>query len=355
MSRIGLFLFGTTIFLALFGVFILYETSPYVAQLQIGDKYHFVKNQALWMVLGIVLSLIVSRLKYKSLYALALPALVGSMALLILVFFPGIGLNLKGAHRWLSLGFFVIQPSELLKITLTLYLAAWLTNPEKKKLGAFLLLFLICVFLVIIQPDMGTAIIIGCTAILVYFLSGASFKEMVVIGLLLVVGAFSLVKVSSYRSERFASFINFDSKNVSKASYHTKQVLIAMGNGGLTGAGFGKSIQKYAYVPESTTDSIFAIYAEESGFIGSIFLLSVYFILLVLGFLITARAKDKFGMLLAAGITCFIGVQVLVNLASQVVLIPLTGVPLPFVSYGGSSMVINFAAVGVLLSVGRKV
>lgn len=355
MNRIGLFLFLITLLLSLIGVFILYESSTYSSIINVGDKYYFVKNQSIWVVIGLIASLIVSRIDYRSYYKFALPALVVSLLLLFAVFLPGIGLKLKGAHRWINLGFLVVQPSEILKITLTTYLAAWLSVAEKGRLFAFLILLSVSAFLVIIEPDMGTAFIIATTSVIVYFLSGASIKDMVIICLLVVAGVLLLIKAEPYRVQRLASFQNFDKKDLSTTSYHVKQVLIALGSGGVGGVGFGKSVQKYAYLPENTTDSIFAIYAEEAGFIGSVVLIGVFFAQFVLGFMVAARAPDLFGRLLCAGIMCFIGIQTFINLASQVVLIPLTGIPLPFISYGGSSMIINFVSIGIILSVARKI
>ena len=349
--RLRLLLFLTTVLLALIGVFILYESSTYTALLNVGDKYYFVKNQIMWVFFGIIASLVVSRIPYKKLYSLALPFLLATIVLLIAVFIPGIGLRLKGASRWIDAGLFTFQPSELLKISLTLYLAAWLSVKESGRLLAFLLLLGICGALVILEPDMGTAFIVAGGATIVYFLSGVQLKEMVLIGLILVFGAFLLVKIEPYRVARLASFQNFDKKDLSGTSYHVKQVLIALGSGGLTGVGFGQSVQKYAYLPESTTDSIFAIFAEEAGFFGTLFIISVFIVELLLGFAIAARAPDLFGRLLAVGITSFISIQALINLASQAVLMPLTGVPLPFVSYGGTSMIINFVSIGILLSI----
>lgn len=355
MSKLGAALFINTIVLSLLGIFILYESSSYTAQLNIGDKYYFVRNQAMWFGIGVVLCLVFSQINYRFYKKLALPLLLGTFALLVAVFLPGIGLTLKGAHRWINLGFTVIQPSELLKITLAIYLAAWFSVKEKSRLLAFLLLLGACIFLVIIEPDMGTASIIAGTAILVYFFQGAKIKEMVAIFLLFVIAAFLLIKLAPYRAERFAHFQNFDTNDLSTTSYHVKQVLISLGSGGLTGVGFGKSVQKYAYVPENTTDSIFAIYAEEAGFLGSFVLITLFFSQLLLGYAVAISSPDSFGRILAFGIITFVGIQTFINLASQVVLFPLTGVPLPFISYGGSSMLINFTSIGIVLSIAKLV
>lgn len=352
-DKLGLGLFAVTIALSLIGIFILYESSSYTALLNIGDKYYFVKNQSVWLILGVTLCFVFSRINYKLYRNLALPFLIITFALLIAVFLPGIGLSLKGAHRWINLGFTVIQPSELLKITLALYLAAWFSVKEKGRLIAFLLLLGLCILLVIMEPDMGTASIITATAILVYFFQGAKIIEMLAILALFIVGAFLLIKIEPYRAARFTEFSNFDTQDLSTTSYHVKQVLIAVGSGGVTGVGFGKSVQKYAYVPENTTDSIFAIYAEEAGFLGSLFLISLFFVQLLLGYAIAIRSHEAFGRILAFGIITFMGIQTIINLASQVALFPLTGVPLPFISYGGSSMLINFMSIGILLSISR--
>lgn len=353
MNKFGTALFLTTLFLTFTGLFILYESSSYTAFLHIGDKYYFIKNQSLWICIGIVSALIFSRINYKIYKKLSLPFLIGTFVLLLAVFIPGIGLQLKGAHRWINLGFTVLQPSELLKITFTLYLAAWLSSSEKKKLISFLGLLGFCVGLVIIEPDLGTATIIGATSIFVYFYSGAKIREFIWIVAVFLVAIALLIAIAPYRAARFAAFINFDSGDLSTTSYHVKQILISVGSGGLTGVGIGNSVQKYAYLPENTTDSIFAIFAEETGFIGSTFLLLVYFMQLMLGFLISLHSRDTFGRLLSFGIIIFIGIQAVINIASQVVLFPLTGVPLPFISYGGSAMVINFVSIGILMSVSK--
>lgn len=354
MSKQGLLLFILSLALSLLGIFILYESSTYTALLSVGDRYYYARNQAVWFLIGTILCILVSKINYKHLYALALPGLIGSLILLVLVFIPGIGLQLKGAHRWINLGFTVIQPSEILKITLTLYLAAWLSFKEKSKLFAFLLLLGLSVALVIIEPDMGTATIIAITATTVYFLSGAPIKDLILIFGGLIVSAFALIKVAPYRAARLASFQDFDVNDLSTTSYHIRQVLIALGSGGLLGVGFGNSVQKYAYLPESTTDSIFAIFAEEAGFVGSLLLLCAFVIFIFLGFYIAVRSKDLFGKLLASGIVTFIGIQAFINIASQAVLMPLTGVPLPFISYGGSSLIINLISVGILLNISRQ-
>ena len=354
MNKAGIFLFLNALFLSFLGIFILYESSTYSALLAIGDKYYFVKNQLIWLILGVVACLLISKIEFKKYYNIALPLLLSSLFLLVLVFVPGLGVKLKGAYRWINLGFTVLQPSEILKITLTIYLAAWLSIKEKGRALAFLMLVSLSVLLVIIEPDMGTAVVIGATATIVYFLSGAAYRDLVFILLLMLVGVLVLIKLEPYRMARLSSYQNLDHKDLTTASYHVKQILIALGSGGFSGVGFGNSIQKYAYLPESTTDSIFALFSEEAGFIGSTIVILMFGALSTLGFLVALRAPDLFGKLLAAGIVSFISIQAFINIASQVVLIPLTGIPLPFISYGWSSLIINFVSIGILMNIAKR-
>ena len=301
--------------------------------------------------MGVIAALFVSRVRESLLYNLSLPLLLTTLGLLILVFFPGIGLELNGSHRWINLGISIFQPSELLKITLSLYLASWLSIKEKGRLMAFLLLLGVASGLVLLQPDLKTSFIIAATSFIVYYVSGASMREVapvLIVGLLIIV---LVAGASPYRLKRLTAFQNFDVNNLNTTSYHTKQIVIGLGSGGLTGVGFGNSVQKYSYLPEHTTDSIFAVFAEEAGYIGSIILISIYIALCAIGILIAVNAKTQYGKLLASGITVFITIQSLINLASQAIVIPLTGVPLPFISYGGSSMLINFVAIGLLFNI----
>lgn len=351
MNKLALSLVCVTFILTTLGLFILYESSSYTALLDLKDKYYFIKNQSIWIGLGIVAALFVSRIKENLLYNLSLPLLLTTLGLLVLVFFPGIGLELNGSHRWINLGVSVFQPSELLKVTLSLYLASWLSVKEKGRLMAFLILLGVASGLVLMQPDLKTSFIIAFTSFIVYFVSGASIKE---ISPILIIGALIIAVVagaSPYRVQRLTAFQNFDVNNLESTSYHTKQIVIALGSGGLTGVGFGNSVAKYSYLPEHTTDSIFAIFAEEAGFIGSLILISLYVALCAIGIIIATNAKTQFGKLLASGIIVFITIQTLINLASQAILIPLTGVPLPFISYGGSNMLINYVAIGLLLNI----
>lgn len=353
MKKFDISLLVSVILLTFFGLFMIYDTSSFVAFRDFGDKYHYLKDQLVWIGLGFGALTFFSFFDYHKLYLLAFPILVVALILLVLVFVPGIGIGLLGAHRWIDLGFFVLQPAEFVKLALAIYLAAWFSNKEKGRLPAFLLLMGLVLGLVMLEPDMGTAIVILSEALVIYFLSGANvFYFSVIVPLIGLLG-WLLIKTSPYRAKRLEAFLNMGS-SLENSSYHVKQVLIALGSGGLTGVGLGNSLQKYAYVPESTTDSIFAIIAEELGFVGSVALILFFIFVTYRCFRIAMNAKDNFGKLLAGGLTTFLAIQAIINLAAQTALVPLTGIPLPFISYGGSALIIDLAAVGILLNISRS-
>ena len=353
MKRIDFFLLASVLALTIFGLFMIYDASSYVAFRDFGDKYHYLKDQAFWITLGIIGLVIFSYIDYHKFYNLAIPILISAIALLIMVFVPGLGVKLLGARRWIDLRFTLLQPSEFAKLALAIYLSAWFSSKEKGRLWAFLMLLGFVLFLIILEPDMGTAAIILAECITLYFLSGANVFYFAV--LVPVMGVIGLIfaKLEPYRAARLSTFFNAN-QNISSSSYHVRQILIALGSGGLTGLGLGNSLQKYAYLPENTTDSIFAIIAEELGFVGALAVIGVFLIIIWRGFYIAANSKDLFGKLLAAGITTFLAAQILINLSAQTALLPLTGIPLPFISYGGSALIINLVSIGILLNISKQ-
>jgi cell division protein FtsW len=353
MSKIDVSLLICVILLTLFGLFMIYDSSSFVAFRDFGDKYHYIKDQFVWVMVGFGALTFFSYFNYHKLYNLALPILCIALVLLVLVFIPGIGISLLGAHRWINIGFSSLQPAEFVKLGLAIYLAAWFSNKEKGRLPAFLLLMGLVLGLVIAEPDMGTTIVILSEAFIIYFLSGANMFYFSIIVPLVAFLGYIFIKISPYRAKRLEAFLNIDS-SLESSSYHVKQILIALGAGGLTGVGLGNSMQKYAYLPESTTDSIFAIIAEELGFVGAVLLILFFIFIIYRCFRIAVNAKDNFGKLLAGGITTFLAIQAIINLAAQTALVPLTGIPLPFISYGGSSLIIDLAAVGILLNISKQ-
>jgi len=353
MKKIDFFLLISVLFLTFFGLFIIYDASSFVAFRDFADKYHFVKDQFFWIVLGIISLLVFSRIDYHRFYNLAIPILLVALGFLGLVFIPGIGVKVLGASRWINLRFTVFQPSEFVKLALAIYLAAWFSSKEKGRIFAFLLLLSLVLGLVMLEPDMGTAAIILAEGLVLYFLSGAKLIYFAILAPIIAFIGFIFAKLEPYRAARLTTFFNAN-QDINATSYHVRQILIALGSGGLTGVGLGNSLQKYAYLPENATDSIFAIIAEELGFVGACFIIAVFLVIIWRGFYIAIHSRDEFGKLLAGGITTFLAAQVFINLAAQTALLPLTGIPLPFISYGGSALIINLSAIGILINIARQ-
>lgn len=353
MGKADFALLFAIIILTLFGLFMIYDASSYVAFRDFGDKYTYFKDQTFWAILGFGALSVVSFFDYHRYYNLALPILITSIILLFLVFVPGLGVTALGAKRWIDLGVFVIQPSEIVKLSLTIYLSAWFSTKEKGRFIAFLLLIGLVLGLVMLQPDMGTAIIILGVSVVIYFLSGGNVLHLLALAPVIGIMGVVLIVFEPYRLARLTTFLNPE-QNILGSSYHLRQILIALGSGGLLGVGIGNSLQKYAYLPEATTDSIFAIMAEEIGFVGVTVYMAVVLFVIYRGFHISMNSKDMFGKLLAGGITSMLAIQTIVNLGAQTALLPLTGVPLPFISYGGSALIINLISIGILLNISRQ-
>lgn len=337
--------------LSLIGLLMVYDASQFEAFKSFGDKYYYIKQQSLSFVLGLVCLVFFSFFDYHNLQKLAYSLFIISVILLLAVFLPGFGVSAYGAHRWLKLAGFTIQPTEVIKLSSVILFSAIFA----RKLQSLLFLsILIPVTLIIglFQKDLGSAVVFGIISFTIYFISGARliyFLGLILAGIGTVIG---LIAAAPYRIKRVLAFLDpfSDSQGY---SYHITQVLIALGSGGLMGLGIGQSRQKFAYIPEVTTDSIFSIVGEEFGFLGGTLLISLFGFLVVRGFRIASVSSDDFGRILATGLTVWLGVQALVNLAAMVSLMPLTGVPLPFVSYGGSALIANLVAVGILLNISK--
>lgn len=314
------------------------------------DKYYFVKQQLLWGGIGVISLLVASRLNYTFWEKIATPLFWISVLVLILVLIPGLGTKFLGARRWLFLGNLSFQPSELTKLTLAIYLAKLST--KEKHLMAFVIPMAAVAGLIMLQPDLGTTIVTVGIALSQIFYSGINLFHFAGIGVLGGVTGVLYILSSSYRRARFLTFLN-QSQDPLGRDYHIRQILLALGSGGILGAGLGQSRQKYLFLPEAATDSIFAIIAEEVGFIGSIILISIFAAFVFRAFKIAQEAPDKFSQTLALGITTWIGGQAFLNIASMVALTPLTGIPLPFFSYGGNSLVMILLACGILLNISR--
>lgn len=341
------------VFLCLFGLLMIYDASSVSALEDFGDKMYFVKEQFKWLIIGLVGLFVSVQIDYRRLYRLAIPLLLITIILLVAVFIPGLGISAYGAKRWLNFGFFVLQPAELAKLSLIIYLSAWLSTRERGRLLAFLTLIAVVSGLVVVEPDLGTSLIIGIVAILMYFVSGSPLWHLVLISPVAAFGGIVAALTSPYRLARLVTFLDL-TRDPLGASYHIRQALLALGSGGIFGLGFGKSRQKYAYLPEATTDSIFAIIGEEIGFIGTSIFIIIFLFILLRSFRIARSTPHKFGYLLGMGITFWLGVQTLINLSSMTVVLPLTGVPLPFISYGGSGLVVVLFGIGILLNISKN-
>ncbi len=352
-SRTDMWVGFFAIVLALFGLLMVFESSNVSAYSDFGDKYHYVKDQFRGLVVGLTGMGIASFIPYKKYYQWSLPFLIITIITLFTVFVPGIGVNAYGASRWINLGFMNFQPTEMAKLSLVLYLSAWLSEKEKGKLLPFLMLLGLIIGLVMLQPDMGTAIILTSIAIIMYYLSGANIMHFVALIPSLILGVVFLAISSPYRLKRLMTFLN-PSQDPLGSSYHIRQILIALGTGGLTGVGLGSSLQKYQYLPEATTDSIFAIIGEEFGFLGSLALIMVFIFFLLRILKIIKNTHDPYSYLLGSGILVYFGCQIAVNLGAIVAILPLTGVPLPFISFGSSNLVISLAAVGILINISKS-
>ncbi|MEP7162922.1 MAG: putative lipid II flippase FtsW [Candidatus Moraniibacteriota bacterium] len=324
-----------------------------------GDPYYFFKQQLVGLLVGFGFLFFTERVYYGTWKKFVMPIFILALVLLILVFIPGVGTTVYGAARWIELGPVSFQPSEVMKLAIILYLAAWLSGKGEAKARdfyegfvPFLFILALVGFLVIKQPDTGTLGLIFLISLSIFFTSGASLKH--VFGLVL--GAFAflaiLVKLAPYRMQRFLVFLNPEHDPLG-SGYQVSQALLAIGSGGLYGVGLGHSRQKFNYLPEPVTDSIFAVLSEETGLIGASLVILLFLFFAWRGLRIARRAPDAFGRLLAVGIVAWVVGQAFINVAAISGLIPLTGIPLPFISFGGTSLAVLMAAVGILLNISR--
>ncbi len=346
-------LFFLPIILSLFGLIFVFEASSVRSFNEYGSSFHYLKAQAIWIILGISTMITMTFFDYKRLYKVALPFVVVSIVLLLLVLIPGIGSKIGGARRWIDLGFFSLQPTEFAKIGTIIYLASWFMHKEKGRFFSFLFFIGIILGLIMLQPDMGSAMIIFGLSVVIYFLAGTELRYLLFFLPTSLLGVLALIHISPYRFARLKAFLD-PSIDPLGIGFHINQILISLTNGGLLGQGFGNSRQKYLFLPEAHTDSIFAIIGEEVGFVGALILIGAFILLLYLLYRVVASSHDRFAFLLSGGIFAYFGLQIVFNLASMVGLMPLTGVPLPFISYGGSHIIISFTLIGIIINIAKR-
>lgn len=349
------------IILLVFGLLMLSSAGVAVGLERFDDPYFFIKRQLLFGVLpGIILFLIIAKIDYHFWKKLALPIFVVSVVGLLLAFIPGIGTTHNtNAHSWISFFGYSFQPAEAAKLGLIIYAAGFLSTMGDKlkdlKEGFLVALGvgMIPVLLVALQPDIGTTAILFGILILLLFFAEADIKHLLVLILVALLGFGIMIMAAPYRAERFTTFLHPE-LDPQGQGYHINQAFLAIGSGGWLGLGLGHSRQKFQYLPEVHADSIFAITAEEMGFVMTLAVLSLFVLILLRGLSIARHAPDDFGKLLVAGILSWFMIQTLLNIGAIVGLLPLTGVPLPFISHGGSALIIAMAGLGMIINVSKQ-
>jgi len=347
-----LLLFLTVLILVLFGLLMVYDASSVQGLKDFKDSYYYIRQQLLWVGLGVASMFFFANFNYHKLKVLALPLLAVSFVLLLAVFIPGLGVAGGGAHRWLRVGWVTVQPAEIMKLAAAIFLASLFE--KKTRIVPFVILILVVSGVTaVLQKDLGSTLVFTLSSLILYFAAGGLLWHFLIFLPLVLGGVSVLIFSSPYRSKRILAFLDPFS-DPQGFTYHISQVLIALGTGGLFGLGLGQSRQKFEYIPEVSTDSIFGIIGEELGFLGGIFLILLFSFLILRCLIIAERCSDRFGRILAIGLTSWLGVQAAINLSSMVALLPLTGVPLPFISYGGSALVANLTAIGILLNISKE-
>ncbi|MHB8840180.1 MAG: putative lipid II flippase FtsW [Candidatus Aquicultor sp.] len=348
-------LLGVVIVMILFGLIMVLSASHARAYADTGDSYYFIKKQLIAAGIGFAALMLLSNIPLKTMQRVVRPAMWAALGLLVAVLMPGIGRNAGGATSWIPLGGFQVQPSELAKIAVILFTADFFSNKSKglkdvRELYPYAGVILLIIFLIMKQPDLGTTVALCITLFVMVFVGGLNMKYIAAAASLGAVSVVTLIYARPYRLNRITSFLNPDSDPL-HTGWQIKQSLLAFGSGGLTGVGFGMSRQKYFYLPAAHTDFIFAIIGEELGLLGTMFTISLFALFAYYGIRISYQCKNQFGRLAGVGVTSMVALQAIVNMGTVTGVLPITGIPMPFISYGGSSLMANLAAVGILLSI----
>ena len=359
MKKYAKLLLIFTLLLSIFGIIMIYSASSIWAKYRFNDAFHFAKLQLIFFLMSLICLLIASKINYKLYYKYANLLLSISIILLIIVLIPGIGSLKNGARSWIKIGPFGLQPSEFAKLGMIIFLAKYLANNQKGlesiKRGVMPVLFIIGIIfsLIVLEPDFGSAMVMTLALMVIIFASGVKISFFASLGLLGILGITGLVIIAPYRLKRIVSFLNPWSDPLG-SGYQIIQSLYAIGPGGLFGLGFGNSIQKQFYLPEPQTDFIFSIISEEFGFLGVLIVTSFFIIIFYLILKISLKQNDLFAKYLSFGLGTQIIVQALLNLCVVVGLIPVTGVTLPFLSYGGSSLLVSMISIGIILNISKN-
>lgn len=352
LNRWQSFFLSVLVILLALGTLFMLDISLVESATTFADPYYLFKQHLLGLLIAFIFFSFGLIIKPSAWLKLGPLAYIFGLCLLLLVFIPGVGLDLNGARRWFALGSIRFQPVEFFKGALIMYLSGWLI--KQKAIYQFLIVLALPTFLLLLQPDMGSFLVVLGISIILYYLAGGKLKLLFTMGLISVPILLILIIAAPYRLQRLTSFINPDSDPLG-ASFHIRQISLALGRGGLWGKGLGNSNQKYAYIPESTTDSIFAIIAEEVGFVGSVVICLLFVALFYSGYrMIQNSTVSDNERLLALGMLSWIMLQTTLNLAAVVGLVPLTGIPLPFFSYGRSSQVMTLFACAIIIRTGNS-
>ncbi len=349
---------GSVATLLAIGLVMVFSSSSVRALADAGDAYYYLKRQLVWTILGLAAMVVMMRVDYSEVRRYARPFFFLSLLTIIIVLIPGIGQVAGGARRWIGYGPLRFQPSELMKLAVVIYIAWALSrSPQRVKDFArgilpYVLLLGLLFLLILQQPDLGTAVSVAGTVLVMLFVAGARLGHLAGLGLAALPVLFYAIMSADYRRSRFLAFLN-PFADPQGSGFHIIQALYALGSGGLFGLGLGNSRQKFFYLPAEHTDFIFAILGEELGFVGAAFVIGLFALLAWRGYRTAMAAPDTFSSLLAAGLTTMVVLQALVNIGVVSGILPITGVPLPLVSFGGSSLVPTLAGVGILLNVSR--
>ncbi len=344
-------IFILAISLSLFGLLMVGSSSVVDAARNFSDKWYYFKLQAGWLTIAAASLVFFSKFDHLRLQKYAFTLYLSSLVLLVLVLIPGIGNKIMGARRWIDFGLFTVQPAEVAKLCSAIYFSSLLTKTGKH--AQFVVTSLAVIALIILEPDLGTALVVTGMCVALYFGSGGQLKKLFIAGLLGIIAVGMVILISPYRLGRVKSFLDI-SHDPLGSSYQIRQALIALGSGGPFGVGLGQSRQKYAFLPETTTDSIFAIIGEELGLMGTLPILGCYLALVLRGLKVAREASNKFSSNLALCLISVIGFQAFLNISAISALAPLTGIPLTFISYGGSSLVIMLTSTGILINIAKK-
>ncbi len=341
------------------GLVAVYSASSILAEARYGDHYYYLKRQTVFCLFGVMLMILAKNINYLFYRKLVYVLLGLVFLLLVLLLVPGLGTKVGGAQRWIKFGFISLQPSEAAKLSLAIFMA-YSMSKNVEHMGTFLngllphlLMAAIVIALILLQPDLGTAVIIGMWVLILLFVGGVHLGQLLVLLGLMTPAVFYLISHTAYRLHRWWAFLN-PWEDPHGFGFQIIHSFLAFGSGGLAGVGLGNSKQKLFYLPEPHTDFVAAIIAEEAGFIGVSVLLILFALIVIRGIKIALNAPDLFGTYLALGISCMLALQVMVNMGVVMALLPTKGLTLPFISYGGSSLVISLISMGVLMSISRK-